>query len=145
VTGLQHEYVDPADMELRGMLAALGIVKGQPFEPDAHLRAPLDKGAKTAYRINHTIVPFAMTGSLFYSNRRWMNVFPGNASFTAPTFAYIDPRAGYFTVAYATSPGNGGHDGRRWREIPSDLCRQEWRLFGGRKQLQAELTKRYFS
>lgn len=104
---IQHEYVDPADMELRGMLAALGIVKGQPFEPDAHLSALLDKGAKTAYRINHTIIysPFKMSGSLFYPDRRWMNVFPGNASFTAPTFAYIDPRAGYFTVAYSTSPG----------------------------------------
>ena len=89
------------------MLATLGIVKGHPLEPDGRLRALLDKGAKTAYRINHTIVyvPFAMPNSLFYPNRRWMNVFPGNASFTAPAFAYIDPRAGYFTLAYSTSPG----------------------------------------
>ena len=33
-----HEYVDPADMEMRGMLAALGIVKGKPFEPEPHTR-----------------------------------------------------------------------------------------------------------
>jgi len=42
---------------------------------------------------------------LFYPNRRWMNVFPGNATFTAPTFDYVDPRTGFFTVAYSTSPG----------------------------------------
>jgi hypothetical protein len=105
---IRHEYVDPDDMEMRGQLAALGIVKGQPFEPDAHLRALLDKGAKTAYRINHTLVyaPYPIVpDGLFYPNRRWMNVFPGNATFTAPTFDYVDPRTGFFTVAYSTSPG----------------------------------------
>ena len=30
---IEHEYVDPADMEMRGMAAALGIVKGKPFAP----------------------------------------------------------------------------------------------------------------
>jgi len=105
---IQHEYVDPNDMEMRGQLAALGMVKGKPFEPDARLRALLDKGAKTAYRINHTLVyaPFTIVpDGLFYPNRRWMNVFPGNATFTAPTFDYVDPRTGFFTVAYSTSPG----------------------------------------
>src|SRR5215471_5604742 len=35
---LQYEYVDPADMEMRGMLAALGLQKGKPFTPDPHTR-----------------------------------------------------------------------------------------------------------
>jgi len=43
---IEHEYPDPADMEMRGMLAALGIQKGKPFNPDARTREPLDKGAK---------------------------------------------------------------------------------------------------
>ena len=30
---IEHEYVDPADMYMRGMAAALGIVKGQPLRP----------------------------------------------------------------------------------------------------------------
>jgi hypothetical protein len=105
---IQHEYVDPNDMEMRGLLAALGIIKGRPFEPDAHLRALLDKGAKTAYRINHTLdyAPYTIVqDGLFYPNRRWMNVFPGNATFTAPTFDYVDPPTAFFTVAYSTSPG----------------------------------------
>ena len=105
---IQHEYVDPADMEMRGELAALGIIKGQPFHPDEHERTLLDKGAKTAYRINHTLLyaPFAIVpDGLFYSDRHWMNVFPGNATFTAPTFDYVDPRTGFFTVAYSASPG----------------------------------------
>jgi hypothetical protein len=35
----------------------------------------------------------------------WLNVFPGNATFTAETFNYIDSRAGFFTNAYSASPG----------------------------------------
>jgi hypothetical protein len=105
---IEHEYVDPTDMEMRGVLAALGIEKGKPFAPDQHLRELLDKGAKTAFRMGHIDVyqPLAIVpDALWYKDRRWMNVFPGNATFTAPTFNYIDPRTAFFTVAYSTSPG----------------------------------------
>jgi hypothetical protein len=105
---IQHEYVDPADMEMRGVLATLGIVKGRAFQPDAHARDLLDKGAKTAFRIAHLMSygpsPTIANG-LWYKDRHWANVFPGNATFTADTFNYIDPRIGFFTVAYSTSPG----------------------------------------
>ena len=42
---IDSEYVDPADMDMRGMLAAIGIVKDQPFSPDAHQRATRQSGA----------------------------------------------------------------------------------------------------
>jgi hypothetical protein len=105
---IEHEYVDPANMEMRGMLATLGIEKGKPFNPDPHLRELLDQGAKTAFRMGHTIdyEPLAIVpDALWYKDRHWANVFPGNATFTASTFNYIDPRAGFFTIAYSTSPG----------------------------------------
>ncbi|MDN7180531.1 DUF1214 domain-containing protein [Caballeronia sp. SEWSISQ10-4 2] len=41
----------------------------------------------------------------WYDDRRWLNVFPGNGSFTSDTFNYIDPRTGFFTNAYSASPG----------------------------------------
>jgi hypothetical protein len=105
---IAHEYVDPADMEMRGMLASLGIIKGKPFKPDAHIREMLDKAAKTASRIGHAISyePQAIVpNGLWYKDRRWLNVFPGNATFTADTFNFIDPRTGFFTNAYSASPG----------------------------------------
>jgi hypothetical protein len=105
---IQQEYADPADMEMRGMLAALGIEKDKPFKPDSRTRDLLDKGAKTAYRIGHAIAyePLAIVpNGLWYKDRRWANVFPGNATFTASTFNYIDPRTSFFTFAYSTSPG----------------------------------------
>lgn len=105
---IDHEYVDPQDMEMRGMLAALGIIKGQPFQPDATTRELLDLAAKTASKIGHAVSYTAQTivpNGTWYPDRKWLNVFPGNATFTAETFNYIDPRTGFFTNAYSTSPG----------------------------------------
>lgn len=105
---IDHEYVEPADLEMRGMAAALGIVKGQPFEPDEKFRILLDKAARTASRIGHVIAyrPSSLlkTG-LWYPDRHWINAFPGNPNFAAASFNYLDSRTGFFTYAYSTSPG----------------------------------------
>jgi hypothetical protein len=45
-----------------------------------------------------------MPNGLWYKDRRWVNVFPGNATFTANTFNYIDPRTSFFTFAHSASP-----------------------------------------
>ncbi|HEX4987057.1 MAG TPA: DUF1254 domain-containing protein [Burkholderiales bacterium] len=105
---IQHEYVDPADMEMRGMLASIGIVKGKPFRPDERTRDLLDKAAKTAARMGHAVA-YGPSGIVpdgaWYKDRRWLNMFPGNATFTADSFNYIDSRTGFFTNAYSASPG----------------------------------------
>jgi hypothetical protein len=44
-----------ADPDWRGMLAAIGIVQGQPFNPDAAVRAILDCAARTAYKMSRVI------------------------------------------------------------------------------------------
>jgi hypothetical protein len=105
---IEHEYVDPVDAEMRGVAAALGIVKGKQFAPDARTQAILDKAARTATRIGHVIAytPSALIpNALWYRDRRWINVFPGNATFTADSFNYLDARTGFFTYAYSASPG----------------------------------------
>src|SRR6476620_11861036 len=106
---IDHEYVDPADMYMRGLAAELGIVKGQPFAPDAKARALLDKAARTATRIGHVTAyapnPFLKNDGLWYPGQHWINVFPGNATFTSDSFDYIDARTSFFTYAYSASPG----------------------------------------
>jgi hypothetical protein len=105
---IEYEYVNPADMEMRGDLAALGIVKGKPFSPDAATRDLLDQAAKTASRMGHVIAYQGMpmiSNFFYYPDRHWINPFPGNATFTADTYRIIDERIGYFTYAYALSPG----------------------------------------
>ncbi|WP_321869976.1 DUF1254 domain-containing protein [Paraburkholderia tropica] len=105
---IDSEYPDPADMEMRGMAASLGIVKGQPFKPDPRTRKILDDAARTAAKMARVIAvapPANTYAQKWYPDRQWLNVFPGNAEFTSPTFNYIDIRTGFFTYAYSASPG----------------------------------------
>ncbi len=46
---INAEYVDPALIYIRGMVAELGIAKGGPFAPDAKARALLDQAARDAH------------------------------------------------------------------------------------------------
>jgi hypothetical protein len=95
-------------MEMRGTLAGIGIVKGQPFTPDAATRDLLDKAARTASRMGHAIGYEGMPmipGFRYYPDRHWINPFPGNADFTADTFNNVDARTGFFTYAFSASPG----------------------------------------
>lgn len=105
---IDNEYPDPADMEMRGMVASLGIVKGQAFNPDARSRKILDEAARTAAKMARVVAaapPLNGAAPKYYPDRQYLNVFPGNAEFTAPTFNYIDQRTGFFTFAYSASPG----------------------------------------
>ena len=44
-----------ADPDWMGMLAGLGIVKGEPFQPDERMRGILDRAAKSAYQMSRVI------------------------------------------------------------------------------------------
>ena len=141
---IQHEYADPQDLEMRGQLAALGIIKGQPFNPDENLRTLLDKAAKTAFRIGHAVLytPSAIVpNALWYSDRHWLNVFPGNATFTAETFNYIDPRTGFFSVAYSTSPGMAANMVNVGAKYPVTFVDENGNFLEGSKSYKLHLPK----
>jgi hypothetical protein len=67
------QLVDSEDATLAspdglGMLASIGIVKGQPLAPDAKTRTILDRAAKTAYKMSRVVgfedaVPSHLSGS----------------------------------------------------------------------------------
>jgi hypothetical protein len=107
---VDEETVDPADMDWRGMMAAIGIAKGKPFQPTAHQRELLDKAAKTAFKMSKVEIWDELVnqpGGKYYPDRQWENVFAGqNPLFQASgTFTNLVQRDAYFTSAYATSPG----------------------------------------
>ncbi|MBI5248643.1 MAG: DUF1254 domain-containing protein [Desulfomonile tiedjei] len=110
-----------ADSDSLGLLAAIGIIKGQPFNPDARTRAILDRAARTAYKISRVIgFQETVSGRSFrvYPNRRWLNPMadatPDNpmGSFddygfkrTAGGYLDLDMRTWFFTNYYSISPG----------------------------------------
>jgi hypothetical protein len=103
-----------------GMLASIGILKGQPFEPDAETRAILDAAAKTAYKMSRVNgFKETVSGRSFrvYPDRRWLNPMadgtpdnpggPFDLTWTRKNEGYtdLDTRAWFFTDYYSFSPG----------------------------------------
>jgi hypothetical protein len=103
-----------------GMLAAIGIVKGQPFTPDAHTMEILDQAAKTAYKMSRVVGFEDVVGGLsylVYPDRHWANPYADgtpakpsgviNLSWlnTAGGYLALDARINFFTNYYAISPG----------------------------------------
>jgi hypothetical protein len=106
------------DMAMLGMLESLGIVHGQPFEPDEKMKTILTQGAtvgramaKTlAYspRVSEDIV-YAYPGT-----RQWKKIFFADPTFHEPEYMAIDLRSKYAFEAIGTAksmvvsvPGQG--------------------------------------
>ena len=103
-----------------GMLASIGIIKGQPFSPDDRTRLILDRAASTAYKMSRVIGFEETLGDRslrIYPDRRWVNPMadatPDNLSgvfdfgWTRKQGGYLDLDASiwFFTNYYSVSPG----------------------------------------
>jgi hypothetical protein len=103
-----------------GVLATIGLVANEPFEPDSNERALLDAAAKTAYKISRVIgMKSEVRGRDYrvWEDRQWVNPVnnmtePGpektmNLSWqnVAAGFTEIEPRLWFFTNYYSISPG----------------------------------------
>jgi hypothetical protein len=118
---LESEPSSIASPDWLGMLATLGIIKGEPFNPDAKTRGILDSAAKTGYKMSR-VVGFQdkVSGRSYvaYPGRHWLNPFSdGTPANPMGAFAnlgllrkdggYIDldNRLWFFTDYYSISPG----------------------------------------
>jgi hypothetical protein len=103
-----------------GMLASIGIVKGQPFKPDARARSILDKAALTGFKTARVLSYEAVVNDVshvMYPDRHWINPFaegtaehpsgPLNLSWIKPSAGYrdLDARTGFFAWSWGVSPG----------------------------------------
>jgi hypothetical protein len=117
---VDSEGANLADPDWLGMLAAIGIVKGKPFKPDADARAILDRAARTAYKTSRVIGFEEMVGGRdfrLYPDRHWVAPIPdgtpdnpGGAVDLAwrrkdGGYLDLDTRIWFFTDYYSISPG----------------------------------------
>lgn len=117
---VDSESDDLAGPDWLGMLAAIGIVKGQPFTPDANTREILDRAAKTGYKTSRVIgFQENVSGRSFfvYPDRHWLNPMadatptnpagPFDLSWKRVAEGYRDlqTRIWFFTDYYSVSPG----------------------------------------
>jgi hypothetical protein len=84
---VQDEPADAMDAEIMGQLAAIGIVKGQRFEPDERMRAILDEAAAVGTATSRALVFDAREseGFQYYPGSAWTNMlFVGGSQFETP-------------------------------------------------------------
>ncbi|HVY74801.1 MAG TPA: DUF1254 domain-containing protein [Puia sp.] len=141
---IDHEYVDTADMEMRGILQSIGIEKGKPFNPDAHTKDILDKAARTAYKMGKMIgfdLINYVPDTKYYSDKQWLNGFPVNETFTAGTYNYINPRTSFFAAAYSASPVMALNVENMGSKYPSAFRDADGNFFSGSHSYVLHLPK----
>jgi hypothetical protein len=93
---INYEPAEAFGKELLGKLASLGIVKGQPFAPDARMQRIFAKAAEQGVAMSRVIAfESRQPEAQVYPNRMWESPFIGNSS----TF---DPQ-GYFNLEARTT------------------------------------------
>jgi hypothetical protein len=104
---VDYEPVPAIDPELRGVLASIGIVKGQPFNPTAKQQELLKKAVETAPRM---ILATRQLGrpdqrQLYYRDRQYENVWAGATSeWLQSSYLDVDQRAAFFQIAFSSAP-----------------------------------------
>jgi hypothetical protein len=104
---LDYEPVGALDMNVRGMLASLGIVKDQPFKPDSGLRDILSRAVVEAPKqiLATRLTAAAFPANPYYKDRHYISVWGGvDADWNTPTYQNVDTRAAYFQVAFSSAP-----------------------------------------
>jgi hypothetical protein len=104
---VDYEPISAIDPELRGVLASIGIVKGQPFNATAKQQELLKKAVETAPKM---IMANRQLGrpdkrTRYYQDRQYENAWAGaTAEWLQDSYLDIDQRASYFQVAYSSAP-----------------------------------------
>ena len=93
--------------ELRGVLAAIGIIKGQPFAPTAGQKKQLEKAVLRAPKM---ILAQRKLGrsdkrDIYYKDRQWGRIWAaGTSEWMQDTYLDVLQRAQFFQFAYSSAP-----------------------------------------
>src|SRR5215470_4843596 len=141
---VDYEPVAAIDPELRGVLASIGIIKGQPFEPNAKQKELLQKAVETAPKM---ILATRQLGrpdgrEKYYKDRQWINVWGGaTADWFQDSYLDVDQRAGYFQVAYSSAPAMVMHTIDAGSKYPVALRDADGDLLNGSNSYKLHLPK----
>ena len=104
---IDYEPVDREDFAMRGMMATLGIVKDQPFEPDHRMKMILNRAADVAWKMASVQrYERRIPGTRRYADRQFDEGFIGGSEvFEGDTYLNLDSRTAFFRFAYSSSPG----------------------------------------
>jgi hypothetical protein len=104
---VDHEPIESITPELRGVLAAIGIIKGQPFTPTARQKELLNKAVDRAPKM---ILASRMLNrpdkrDLYYKDRQWQRVWAGaTAEWMQESYLDVTMRSAFFQIGYSSAP-----------------------------------------
>ena len=104
---VDYEPVEAIVPELRGVLASIGIVKGQSFEPTTNQKRLLEKAVKVAPKM---ILALRMQTradkrDLYYKNRQYVRAWAAaTAEWMQESYLDVNQRATFFQYAYSSAP-----------------------------------------
>jgi hypothetical protein len=104
---VDYEPVTAIDPELRGVLASIGIIKGEPFKPTARQQELLKKAVETAPKM---ILAMAQLGrederNRYYKDRQYERAWcGGTAEWMQESYLDVNARARFFQYAYSSAP-----------------------------------------
>lgn len=104
---VDYEPIEAISPELRGVLASIGIIKGEPFAPTDRQKELLDKAVKVAPKMILALrmTPRADGRDLYYSDRNYIRAWSGaTAEFMQSSYLDVNQRAGFFQYAYSSAP-----------------------------------------
>ena len=103
---VDYEPVAAIDPELRGVLASIGILRGEPFKPTAKQKELLEKAVVVAPKM---ILATRQLGradkrNLYYKDRQYQNTWAGGtAEWLQESYRDVTQRSCYFQIAFSTA------------------------------------------
>jgi len=108
---VQKEPISFIEPETRGLIAAIGIVKGQPFKPDARMKKLLTEAVAigNAYARANTVFPRDPGQRMYGPDSEWVMAFPErNAFFLVDGARRYDARLWMHFNAVVVTPAMAG-------------------------------------
>jgi hypothetical protein len=93
--------------ELRGVLAAIGIIKGKPFAPTARQKKQLEKAVLRAPKMILAERKLVRSDKrdIYYKDRQWGRIWAaGTSEWMQDTYLDVLQRAKFFQFAYSSAP-----------------------------------------
>lgn len=103
---IDYEPASAIDPELRGVLASIGMIKGQPFNPNQKQQALLQKAVETAPKM---ILATRQLGrpderDRYYKDRQYLNTWAaGTSEWLQDGYLDVNQRASYFQIAFSSA------------------------------------------
>ncbi|MFI1094963.1 DUF1214 domain-containing protein [Streptomyces sp. NPDC020917] len=104
---VDYEPVSAIEPELRGVLASIGIVKGEPFAPNGWQRQQLDRALEFAPKSTLALAQLGREDhrNLYYDDRRWEVAWcGGTAEWMQASYLDVNARSRFFQYAYSSAP-----------------------------------------